>query len=167
MSNEKLLLGEIVAAHGIKGLVKVRSFTETPEDILAYGSLYNQLGHTVPMSIHSLTKGGLLMALPGITNRNDAEALKGTQLFIKREKLPFLCGSIDEYYYADLIGMSVILPEGEPFGKVKAMHDFGAGDLIEIQPLGSNETTLLRFDHDKVLDVNLDSGCLVIAKPAD
>ena len=167
MSDEKLLLGEIVAAHGIKGLVKVRSFTEVPEDILAYGSLYDQLDQAVPMSIHSLTKGGLLMALPGIANRNDAEALKGTQLFIKRDKLPYLCNTIEEYYYADLIGMSVILPEGEPFGEVKAMHDFGAGDLIEIQPLGSNETTLLPFDHDRVLDVNLDSGCLMIAKPAD
>ena len=167
MSDEKLLLGEIVAAHGIKGLVKVRSFTEVPEDILAYGSLYNQLGQVVPMSIHSLTKGGLLMALPGVANRSDAEALKGTQLFIKRDKLPNLCSTIEEYYYADLIGMSVILPEGQLFGEVKAMHDFGAGNLIEIQPLGSNETTLLPFDHDRVLDVNLDSGCLVISKPAE
>ena len=167
MSDEKLLLGEVVAAHGIKGLVKVRTFTEVPEDILAYGPLYNQLGRAVPISIHSLTKGGLLMALPGIVNRNDAEALKGTQLFIKRDKLPNLCGTLGEYYYADLIGMSVILPEGQLFGEVKAMHDFGAGDLIEIQPLGSNETTLLPFDHDRVLDVNLDSGCLVISKPAE
>lgn len=166
-SDERLLLGEIVAVHGIKGLVKVRSFTEVPEDIMAYGPLYDQVGQAVPLSLHGLTKGGLLMALPGIGNRNDAEAFKGTQLFIKRNKLPHLRAEEEEYYYADLIGMSVVLPEGETYGFVKAMHDFGAGNLIEIQHLGSNETVLLSFDHERVLDVNLESGCLVIAKPVD
>ena len=134
---------------------------------MAYGPLCDELGQALQMSLHGLTKGGLLMALPGIKNRTDAETLKGTQLFINRNKLPYLSGEKEEYYYADLIGLSVILAGGERFGAVKAMHDFGAGDLIEIQSHMSNETIFLPFDNDRVIDVNLDNGRLVIAKPAD
>lgn len=167
MADEHLLMGEIVAAHGIKGLVKVRSFTEVPEDIVAYGALHDQLGRTVVLSLSGPTKGGLLVALPGITNRNDAEALKGTQLFVDRGELPKLCDENEEYYHVDLIGLSTKLRDGKSFGHVRAIYNFGAGDLLEIQPNGSNETIILRFDREKVLEVDLDNSHLVIANPAD
>ena len=167
MADEHLLMGEIVAAHGLKGLVKVRSFTEVPEDIVAYGALHDQLGQTVELSLRGPTKGGLLVALSGITNRNDAEALKGTQLFVDRGELPNLCDENEEYYHADLIGLSANLPDGEFFGHVRAIHNFGAGDLLEIQPNGSNETIILRFDREIVLKVDLDNSHLVIANPAN
>ena len=167
MADEHLLMGEIVAAHGIKGLVKVRSFTEVPEDIVAYGALHDQLGRTVKLSLRGPTKGGLLVELPGITNRDDAEALKGTQLFVDRCKLPKLCGENEEYYHADLIGLPANLPDGKTFGHVRAIHNFGASDLLEIQPNGSNETIILPFDREKVLEVNLESSHLVITDPAD
>ena len=163
MADERLLLGEIVAAHGIKGLVKVRSFTEVPADIVAYGPLHDGAGREVNLSLKvsakgSPTKGGLLAAVPGVSNRNEAEALKGTQLFVDRAVLPDLEDGEDEFYHADLIGLAVELPDGTAFGRVKAMNDFGAGVLLEIQPAASSESIMVSFDKAMVPRVDLAQG---------
>jgi 16S rRNA processing protein RimM len=163
MADERLLLGEIVAAHGIKGLVKVRSFTEVPADIVAYGPLHDGAGREVNLSLKvsakgGPTKGGLLAAVPGVSNRNEAEALKGTQLFVDRAVLPDLEDGEDEFYHADLIGLAVELPDGTAFGRVKAMHDFGAGVLLEIQPATSSESIMVSFDKAMVPRVDLAQG---------
>ncbi|MDP6692080.1 MAG: ribosome maturation factor RimM, partial [Alphaproteobacteria bacterium] len=149
MSDERLLLGEIVAAHGIKGLVKLRSFTEMPEDILAYGALRNDAGKIVELTLRGPTKGGLLAAVKGIADRDGAEAMKGTKLYVARGVLPELPADEEEFYHADLIGLAVELTDGTAFGQVKAVHDFGAGDLLEIQPHsstgGRSETIMVPF----------------------
>jgi 16S rRNA processing protein RimM len=163
MADERLLLGEIVAAHGIKGLVKVRSFTEAPEDIVAYGPLRDGAGRPVELSLKGPTKGGYLAAVPGVSSRNDAEALRGTQLFVERAMLPDLAVEDEEYYHADLIGLAVERTDGAAFGHIKAMHDFGAGDLLEILPAGSNETIMVSFDKAAVPLVDLARGRVVIA----
>ncbi|MFP6748325.1 MAG: ribosome maturation factor RimM [Alphaproteobacteria bacterium] len=167
MADERLLLGEIVAAHGIKGLVKVRSYTEAPDDLVAYGPLHDEAGNIVELSLRGPAKSGLLAALPGINSRNDAERLKGTKLYVERRVLPALPAGGEEYYHADLIGLAVELPGGTGFGRVKAMHDFGAGDLLEIQPKGSNETIMVPFDRTAVPEVDLANGRVVIADPAE
>lgn len=169
MSEQRLLLGEIVAAHGIKGLVKIRSFTEDPADIVAYGPLRDSAGMVVELTLRGPTKGGVLAAVPGVNDRNGAEALKGTKLFVERGVLPELPAEGDEYYYADLIGLTVELVDGTVFGKVKAVHDFGAGDVLELQPGGSDdgarETIMIPFSRQAVPEVDLANRRLVIVAP--
>ncbi len=169
MSDERLLLGEIVAAHGIKGLVKVRSFTEAPEDILAYGALRDDGGRIVELTLRGPTKGGLLAAVKGIGDRDGAEAMKGTRLYVARGVLPELGAEEDEFYHADLIGLAVELTDGTAFGDVKAVHDFGAGDLLEIVPEasaeGRRESIMVPFSSDAVPEVDLANGRMVITDP--
>ncbi len=171
MPDERLLLGEIVAAHGIKGLVKIRSFTEVPEDILAYGALRNEAGKVVELALKGPTKGGLLAAVSGTTDRNGAEALKGTRLYVERGVLPELPEREEEFYYADLIGLAVELADGTAFGEVKAVHDFGAGDLLELQPLNSGggvqETIMVPFDRQTVPKIDLVNRRLVFVAPVE
>ncbi|MDP7545721.1 MAG: ribosome maturation factor RimM [Alphaproteobacteria bacterium] len=171
MSEERLLLGEIVAAHGIKGLVKVRCFTEAPADIVAYGPLHDEAGAVVELSLRGPAKDGVLAALPGVTDRNGAEALKGTKLYVARSALPDLPAEGEEYYYADLIGLRVELADGTVFGEVKAMHDFGAGDVLELAPKGpghgARESIMIPFNRQAVLEIDLAKGRLVIAAPDD
>lgn len=172
MADERLLLGEIVAAHGIKGLVKVRSFTQAPEDVVAYGSLHDGGGKVVELSLRGPTKGGMLAAVPGVSSRTDAEAMKGTQLFVTRDMLPELPhvegggtigGGAEEFYHADLIGLAVELPNGTAFGRITAMHNFGAGDLLELQPAASKETIMVPFNRDAVPVVDLANSRAVVA----
>jgi len=169
MSKERLLLGEIVAAHGIKGLVKIRSFTETPADILAYGPLRDGDGAIVEISLRGPAKGGVLAALAGVNDRNGAEALKGTKLFVARSMLPELPAEADEYYYADLIGLAVELVDGTVFGEVMAMHNFGAGDMLELKPNGPDhgggDTIMVPFNHQTVPGIDIANRRLVIAAP--
>ncbi len=169
MPEERLLLGEIVAAHGIKGLVKIRSYTETPADILAYGRLRDGAGAIVEISLRGPTKGGVLAAVPGVNDRSGAETLKGTKLFVARSRLPELPAEADEYYYADLIGLAVELADGTAFGEVKAMHNFGAGDILELKPNGSDQggqdTIMVPFNRQSVPDIDIANRRLVIAAP--
>ena len=169
MSKERLLLGEIVAAHGIKGLVKIRSFTETPTGILAYGPLRDGDGAIVEISLRGPAKGGVLAALAGVNDRNGAEALKGTKLFVARSMLPELPAEADEYYYADLIGLAVELVDGTVFGEVMAMHNFGAGDMLELKPNGPDhgggDTIMVPFNHQTVPEIDIANRRLVIAAP--
>ena len=175
MPDERLLLGEIVVAHGIKGLVKIRSFTQTPEDILAYGALRDEAGKVVELALKGPTKGGLLAAVSGTHDRNGAEALKGTRLYVERGVLPELPAREEEFYYADLIGLAVELADGTAFGEVKAVHDFGAGDLLELQPLNSGggapktvpETILVPFDRETVPEIDLVNRRLVFVAPVE
>ncbi len=171
MSDEPLLLGEIVAAHGIKGLVKVRCFTGAAADIVAYGPLRDGAGAVVELSLRGPARGGVLAAMPGVNDRNGAEALKGTKLFVERGALPVLPSEGEEYYYADLVGLAVELADGTAFGDVKAMHDFGAGDVLELTPKGSGhgarETIMIPFNRQAVLEIDLANGRLVITAPDD
>jgi 16S rRNA processing protein RimM len=171
MSDERLLLAEIVAAHGIKGLVKVRCHTEAPADIVAYGPLRDETGAVVELSLRGPLKGGVLAALPGVNSRDGAEALKGTRLYVGRDVLPDLPADGDEYYYADLVGLAVELTDGTAFGVVKAMHDFGAGDVLELTPNhsghGARESIMIPFNRQAVPEIDLANRRLVIADPGD
>lgn len=131
---ERVLLGVIVGAKGIKGEVKIKSFTEDPENIAAYGPLQDASGKTTfSLKIVGFSKGLPVARIAGISDRNAAEALKGTELYVARERLPET-GDEEEYYHADLIGLPVFFQDGRKLGVILRLFDFGAGDMLEIRP---------------------------------
>ena len=161
---EPVTLGVIVGVHGVRGLVRVKSFTEDPDDIVAYGPLKDAAGKSYELEVTGRAKGMLLVRLAGVSDRNAAEALKGTELQIDRDRLPE--ADEDEFYHADLIGLRADMVAGECLGEVVAVQNFGAGDLLEIRVDGSRKTVLVPFNAEVVPEIDLDAGRLVIDPPA-
>lgn len=127
-------MGTIIGVHGVRGLVKIRSETAFPGDCAAYGPVTDLPGtRSFDLRVTGMAKGAVLAELVGVTDRDVAMALKGMRLYVPRDALPE--AEEDEFYHADLIGLAVELSNGTPYGHVKAMHDFGAGELMEVQPL--------------------------------
>jgi len=160
-----IVMGVITGAHGIRGEVRIKSFTEAPEDIASYGPLYVNDGPR-KLTISSLRpKKGLFIArLEGVNDRDAAEALKGVQLKLPRAVLPE--PDEDEFYYSDLEGLEVLDENGRPLGRVRAVHDFGAGDLLEIQP-ASGKSFYVPFDRENVPQVDIEGGCVVVRLPEE
>ncbi len=160
-----IVMGVITAAHGIRGEVKLKSFTEVPEDIASYGPLYLNDG---PQRLEILSlkpaKGQFVARLKGITDRNAAEALKGCKLKMPRSRLPE--PDEDEFYYEDLVGLAVEDEQGRPLGRIKAVQNFGAGDLLEIQP-EKGRSYYVPFTRRDVPHVDIAGGCVCIRWPED
>jgi 16S rRNA processing protein RimM len=162
---EKVLLARILTAHGLRGEVKILTFTEVPENIAVYGPLTTRDGRTFRIESLRAAKGEAVIArLSGVSDRTVAEALRGTELFVSRDQLP--APDAEEWYYSDLIGLKAQSPEGVEVGKVIAVHDFGAGDLLEIRPV-SGKAILLAFTQDNVPAVNTKNGCLTVILPEE
>jgi 16S rRNA processing protein RimM len=162
--DDRLLLGVIVGAKGIKGEVRVKTFTERPEDIAAYGTLKDATGQTTyKLKVIGLSKGLPVVRIKGISDRNQAEALKGTELYVSRSDLPDISDE-DEFYYADLVGMQAVFKDGESFGIIARVHDFGAGDMLEIIPDGKPESSsvLVPFTMDMVPEVKMAAGQVIL-----
>lgn len=160
-----LLLGEIGAAVGLRGELRLRSYTEDPAAIAGYGPLAtDRPGQS--LTIQNLRPGPkmLVAKFKGVNDRSAAEALTGTRLYIDRERLPE--SGADEWYYADLIGLAAIDGTGAPLGTVVAVHNFGAGDLIELAP-ESGATMLIPFTEKAVPDVNVADGRLTVTLPEE
>lgn len=152
----RICLGVIVGAKGIGGEVRIKSFTENPEDVGAYGPVESEDGSQVwTVKVMGEAKGTVTAKLKGITDRNQAEALRGQKLFVDRAKLP----AVDDgsYYHADLVGLDVVLTTGEAMGSISAVHNFGAGDIIEVDH-GNNETTMVPFSQAAIAEVNIKDG---------
>src|SRR5438270_806609 len=121
----------VVAAHGVRGAVRIKSFTAKPEDIARYGPLEDETGQRqFTLRLIGAAKGVLIAQLSGVGDRNHAEAMRGLRLYLPRAALP--PPEEEEYYHADLIGLDAVLADGTPVGQVRAVHDFGAGDTLEI-----------------------------------
>jgi 16S rRNA processing protein RimM len=166
MSSKYIELAAIAGAHGIKGEVLLRLFGEEPESLTNYGPLTDENGQA-SFTVKSLKPGrkNLLIArIEEIKDRNQAEALKSTKLYIERDKLP--TPSDDEFYYADLIGLDARLEDGSIYGKVIQCVDFGAGDLLEIMPQNSQTSMYLSFTNETVPDVNITGGYITINLPS-
>jgi len=159
MNRDLVLVGVIVAAHGIRGEVKLRSFTADPSALASYSPLETAKGAKIEIQRMRPQKDGFIAILKGVTDRNAAEALKGTELFVPRERLPE--PDEDEVYVHDLIGLAVETAAGAAVGTVKAVLDFGAGDVLEIAP-PQGDTLLVPFTKAAVPVVDLPGGRLVI-----
>ena len=159
---ERICVAQITTAHGIKGFVRLKIFTENPADLEQYNPLFTSKDKdaTLVVKIKNPIKNQWLVEVEGVDNRNDAEALRGTELFINSDILP----EIDEentYYQRDLIGLMAIAKSGDEVGKVLKIENFGAGDLIEIKP-NSQSSFYLPFNYNFVGEVNLDMGTIEI-----
>jgi 16S rRNA processing protein RimM len=158
-----ICIARIGAAHGVRGAVKLWTFTEDPLAVRAYGPLVTKDGARSFEIAHAReAKGHLVATLKGVGSREDAERLNGLELYVAREKLPDT--NQDEYYHADLIGLAAMTPADEPLGRVVAIHNFGAGDIIEIAP-PHGATMLLPFTNAVVPTVDLAEGRVVIELP--
>jgi 16S rRNA processing protein RimM len=158
-----ICVARIGAAHGVRGAVKLWTFTEDPLAVTRYGPLSTRDGARQFEVTHAREARGFLVAtLKGVTNRDEAERLNGVELYIAREKLP--ATEADEYYHADLIGLAAITTAGAPLGRVIAIHNFGAGDILEIAA-ASGGTILLPFSNAVVPTVDILGGRVVIELP--
>jgi 16S rRNA processing protein RimM len=159
----RICIARIGAAHGVRGAVKLWTFTEDPLAVSHYGPLFTKDGtRSFEVATAREAKGHLVATLKGIATREDAERLNGIELFVTREKLP--ATGEDEYYHADLIGLTAVNAANEPLGRVVAIHNFGAGDIIEIAP-PHGATMLLPFTNAVVPSVDLTAGRVVIELP--
>ncbi len=161
-----ICVARIGAAHGVRGAVKLWTFTEDPLAVRSYGPLMTKDGtRQFEIADAREAKDHLVATFKGVATRNDAEKLNGIELYIAREKLP--ATDDDEYYHADLIGLAAVNAANEPLGKVIAIHNFGAGDIIEIAPTGAAQTMLLPFTNAVVPTVDLAGGRVVIEVPKE
>ncbi len=156
-------LGAIAGAHGVTGAVRIKSFTAEPKDIAAYGPLSDEGGERVfEIKVTGMSKSQVVAEIEGVADRGAAEALKGTRLFLPRARLP--APGEEEYYHDDLIGLGVELTDGTALGTVVAVHDFGAGDVIEVGRDGA-AAVLAPFSRAVVPVVDIAAGRLVIDPP--
>ena len=160
-----ICVARIGAAHGVRGAVKLWTFTENPLAVKQYGPLTTKDGaRQFEVATAREAKSHLVATLKGIATREEAERLNGVELYIARDKLP--ATEEDEYYHADLIGLTAVDATHEPLGRVVAIHNFGAGDIIEIAP-PQGATMLLPFTNAVVPSVDLAGGRVVIELPEE
>jgi 16S rRNA processing protein RimM len=157
-------MGVITGAHGVRGLLRVKSFAAAPEAIAAYGPLEDETGQRrFELKLAGTAKGVLIARLEGVADRDAAERLKGTRLFLARAALPE--PGEEEYYHADLIGLAAVLRDGTAFGRVRAVHDFGAGDSLEIERTAGG-MVMVPFTGEVVPVVDITAGRVVVDPPA-
>lgn len=164
MSDDKIIVGAIAGAFGVRGDVRLKSFCADPYDIAGYVPLETEDGRRFDqVDISGQTKGALIARISGITTKEDADALKGASLYAGRGLLPDLPD--DEYYHADLIGLPVHDTGGALLGTVRAVQNHGASDLLEIHAPGQRTTVLLPFTMAIVPTVDIAAGRIVADPP--
>jgi len=157
------LLGAIAGAHGIRGEVRIKSFTATPAKIGSYGPLADESGNrTFKVKVRGEVRGLIIAKLDGITDRNAAEALKGLRLYVDRAQLPK--PKRGEWYLADLIGLRAERTDGTAMGTVKSVQNYGAGDIVEVET-APGRTEFLPFTKRVVPVVDVEGGRIVIDPP--
>ena len=161
---KRICLGQIGAAHGVGGEVRLRSFTAEPAAIADYGPLQTDDGRVFEIESLRRAKDHFVARLSGIGDRDAAERLANVKLYVPRERLPEPAAP-DEFYHADLIGLAVVDRDGRRLGTVVAIHNFGAGDLIEVRPQAARRTELIPFDASHVPQVDVPAGRIVIDPP--
>jgi 16S rRNA processing protein RimM len=166
MADTRICLGQIGAPHGVRGEVRLRSFTANPDAITGYGPLETEDGHIVKIESLRRAKDHFVARLAGVSDRAAAERFTNVKLYVLRERLP-PPDHADEFYHADLIGLAAVDREGNKLGTVLAIHNFGAGDLIEIKSVNGGATKMLRFDEATVPVVDLAAGRLVVELPVE
>lgn len=161
----RVCLGQIGAAHGVRGQVRLQSFTADPAAIARYGPLETEDGRALEIKALQLAKDHFVATFAGIRDRNAAEQLRNLKLYVPRERLP-APDQDDEFYHADIIGLTVVNRAGKRLGAVIAIHNFGAGDLIEVQLDDGGNTSMICFDEVNVPMIDIAAGQLMIADTA-
>lgn len=164
MGDDLILVGRVAGAFGVRGEVRLTSYTAEPAALLAYRDLKREDG-TLALTLTGgrAAKGGLVARAREIETREQAEALRGLRLYIPRDVLPE--PEEDEFYVTDLIGLAVETPEGEALGTIRSVQDFGAGDLLEIAPAQGGATWYLPFTRDAVPEVRLAERKVIGLRP--
>lgn len=155
-----VLLATVGAPHGVRGEVRLKSYTADPVGVGGYGPLTTTDGRTIEIVSVRPANEVVIARIRGIADRDAAERLKGLGLFVPRERLPAVTDA-DEFYHADLIGLRAESPEGRPIGRVLALYDFGAGDIIEIRPPSGPDITL-GFTRETVPVIDIPGGRIVV-----
>lgn len=164
MSDDRICVGAISGSYGVRGELRVKSFCAVAEDIESYSPLTSEDGTAkFHLALVRAVKNGFVARIAEVATKEEADALKGTQLFALRDQLPSLPD--DEYYHTDLIGLQVLDTGGEVLGTVKQVQDHGAGDLLEIQRPASSDTVWLPFTVAAVPTVDLASGRIIADPP--
>lgn len=164
MSPARICVGAVAGAFGVHGELRLKSFCVPPEAIAGYGPLWTEDGRSFTVTLTRPVAGGLGARLSGIATKEAADALRGLRLHADRAALPSL--PEDEFYHADLIGLAVQDPGGAVLGRVKAVLNHGAGDLLEVARPGGGEAVLVPFTRAVVPTVDLAAGCVVVDPPA-
>lgn len=166
MSDALLMVGRVAGAFGVKGELRITSFTADPMSLVDYKTLLREDGSTaLTLTGGRVAKGGVVVRAKEIETREQAEAARGLRLYIPRDLLPDTEDE-DEFYVADLVGLDVVSVEGEPLGHVKSVHDFGAGDLLEIEP-PQGPSWWLPFTREAVPEVSISERRVVAVKPEE
>lgn len=161
--NNRICLGAIVGVHGIRGEVKVKSWTEADQDVGAYGVLENEDGsRSFNLRVTGRSKELLRCKIKGVDDRNAAEALIGTRFYVDRDVLPEL--EEEEFYQADLIGLDVVYEsDKQKVGKVSGIYNFGAGDILEIKISSTGKTEMIPFTKQYVPEVSVTKGYVTVS----
>jgi 16S rRNA processing protein RimM len=161
---ERICVAQIGAAHGIRGEVKLKPFTGDPMAVAHYGVLESEDGkRTFEIETIRPAKDFLVVRFKGVVDRSAAEQLRNLSLYVSRERLP--APQPDEFYHADLIGLTAVTVDGAEVGTVVGVHDFGAGDLLEIRMPDKRDTVMLPFTAETVPVVDIAGGRIVIEPP--
>jgi 16S rRNA processing protein RimM len=160
MSKDRVLLGVVAAPHGVRGLVRIKSYTEDPMAVGVYGPLSDETGRKkYRVEALSAARGAVLARIEGVADRTAAEALRGLRLYVERSALP--ATGEREWYEADLVGLAAVGRDGRDWGKVVAFHDFGAGSVMEV-----SDGVMLPFTDAVVPEIDIEGGRVIVDPPA-
>lgn len=163
--SSRVCVAQIIGAHGVHGRVRLKSFTGDPEAVFDYAPLTDEAGGRVfKVKMTGMGKDHFLATVEGIKDKTQADALKGKRLFVERSLLPE--PEEEEFYHADLLGLPTITVSGQDFGTIKAIHDFGAGDMLEIQHV-SGKTVFIPFTKAVVPEVDVRTPRVVVDPPVN
>jgi len=164
VSSDLIQVGRVAGAFGVRGEVRITSFTAEPLALVDYKTLVREDGSAgLTLTSGRPVKGGVIARAKEVETREQAEALRGLKLYIPRDRLP--APEEDEFYVTDLIGLAIETADGEPLGRVKSVQDFGAGDLLEVQPPEGGATWYLPFTREAVPEVRIAEGVVVAVRP--
>lgn len=165
MTDRLILVGRVAGAFGVKGEIRITSYTDEPAALVRYRDLKQADGApALTLTDGRPHKGALVARAREVATREDAEALRGLELYIPRDALPL--PEEDEFYLADLIGLRAVTPDGAELGRIKSVQNFGAGDLLEIAP-ETGPTWWLPFTKEAVPEVRIAEGLVVVIRPEE
>ncbi len=160
----RVCVGVVLGAHGIRGAVRIKCFTVEPAAIATYGALEDDAGtRQWHVDVVGVERNGVRATIRGVGDRTAAEALKGVKLYVRRSALP--PPQPGEYYAADLEGLAVVATDGSPLGRIVALHDFGAGSVLEIEPT-VGDSLMVPFTDTAIPDVDLAAARVTVAADA-